>query len=193
MGRIAAFLVGLASAGCSYLGTAEKFNPADLDRESGWIAVKQVPLLLQEAEEDCGAAALAMALRHGQVPTSLEEVVRACPPEPGRGIKAGVLRDHARSRGFQAFLFHGRLSDVERELSHGRPVIVGLVKPYVNGGLTHFEVVVGIHLEKELVVTLDPARGWTRNGYSGFLAEWDPANRLTLVLLGPRESPSTSK
>ncbi len=193
MGRIAAFLVGLASAGCSYLGTAEGFDPADLDRESGWIAVKQVPLLLQEAEEDCGAAALAMALRHWQVPISLEEVVRACPPEPGRGIKAGVLRDYAHSKGLRAFLFHGRLADFERELSQGRPVIVGLVKPYVNGGLTHFEVVVGIHPEKEMVVTLDPARGWARNDYSGFLAEWDPASHLTLAILRPRESPSTPK
>lgn len=193
MGRIVAVLLALASAGCSYLGTAESFDPADLDRESGWIAVKAVPLVLQEAEEDCGAAALTMALRHSQVPTSLEEVVRACPPEPGRGIKAGVLRDYAHRKGLQAFVFPGGLSDFEKELSQGRPVIVGLVKPTVNGGITHFEVVVAIHPGKELVVTLDPARGWTRNGYPGFLAEWEPANRLTLAILRPRESPSASR
>jgi ABC-type bacteriocin/lantibiotic exporter with double-glycine peptidase domain len=193
VGRIAAVLVALASAGCSYLGTAESFNPVDLDRESGWITVKQVPLVLQEAEEDCGAAALTMALRHWQVPTSLEEVVRACPPEPDRGIKAGVLRDYAHRKGLQAFIFQGRLTDFEKELSQGRPVIVGLVKPYVNGGITHFEVVVGIHPEKEMVVTLDPARGWAKNGYSGFLTEWEPANRLTLAILRPRASPSASQ
>jgi ABC-type bacteriocin/lantibiotic exporter with double-glycine peptidase domain len=183
MGRIAAIVMALASAGCSYLGTAEDFDPADLDREDGWVAVKGVPVVLQKQDEDCGAAALAMALAFWQVPTSLEEVARECPPVPKEGIKAGALRDCARGKGLQSFLFHGAFSDFEKELSRGRPVLVGLVKPYVNGGLTHFEVVVGVHPRRQILVTLDPAHGWRRNTYEGFLAEWEPAGRLTLVLL----------
>jgi ABC-type bacteriocin/lantibiotic exporter with double-glycine peptidase domain len=191
MGRIAAILLALVSAGCSYLGTAEDFDPADLDREDGWIAVKGVPVILQKQDEDCGAAALAMALEYWRVPTSLEDVARECPPVPKDGIKAGALRDCAREKGLQPFLFHGAFTDFEKELSRGRPVIVGLIKPYVNGGLTHFEVVVGVHPRKEIVVTLDPAHGWRRNSYEGFLTEWEPARRLTLVLLKPPPDPAS--
>jgi ABC-type bacteriocin/lantibiotic exporter with double-glycine peptidase domain len=190
MVKIAAVLIALASAGCSYLGTAKTFDPADLDREDGWTAVKDVPVILQKADEDCGAAALAMALAYWRVPSSLEDVARECPPVPGEGIKAGALRACARDKGLQSFVFHGTFADFERELSRGRPVIVGLVKPYVNGGLTHFEVVVGIHPRKEVVVTLDPAHGWRQNGFAGFLTEWEPAGRLTLVLLKAPAAPS---
>jgi len=191
MVRIAAILTALASAGCSYLGTAESFDPADFEREAGWIAVKDVPVILQKKDEDCGAAALAMALAFWRVPSSLEEVTRKCPPVAGEGIKAGVLRACARDKGLQSFLFHGSFADFEKELSRGRPVIVGLIKPYVNGGLTHFEVVVGIHPRKEVVVTLDPAHGWRQNGYGGFLTEWESAECLTLVVLKAPPAPSS--
>jgi ABC-type bacteriocin/lantibiotic exporter with double-glycine peptidase domain len=190
MERIAAIIMAVASAGCSYLGTAESFDPADLE-DDGWIAVKDVPLVLQESDEDCGAAALAMALAHWGIASSLDDVARECPPVPGEGIKAGVLRACARDKGLQSFLIHGTFADFEKELSRGRPVIVGLVKPHVNGGLTHFEVVVGIHPRKEVVVTLDPAHGWRRNDFAGFLTEWEPAGRLTLVLLNASEPPSS--
>lgn len=191
MGRIAAIMMALMSAGCSYLGTAEDFDPAELDREDGWVTVKGVPVVRQEQDEDCGAAALAMALQYWSVPTSLEDVARECPPVPKDGIKAGALRECARSHGLQSFLFHGTFTDFEKELSRGRPVIVGLIKPYVNGGLSHFEVVVGLNPRKELVVTLDPANGWRRNSYEGFLMEWEPAKRLTLVLLKPSPDPGS--
>jgi len=188
MVRTALVLIGLSSAGCAYRGTAEGVDPADLQRESGWIRVEGVPLVLQRNQEDCGAAALAMALAYWRVPTSLEEVARDCPPEPGKGIKAGTLRDYARKKGLQAFLIEGNFADIQKELSRGRPLLVGLVKPYVNGGLTHFELVVGVHPGKEEVVTLDPARGWRKNGYAGFVTEWEPARRLTLVLLKPKDA-----
>ena len=184
MGRILIVLIGLASAGCStYLGTAEEVVPSTLAGEKGWVAVDGVPMVLQRQREDCGAAALAMALSYWGVPASLDRVVRDCPPEPGRGIKAGVLRDYARRQGLRAFLIQGNLDDLRKELSRGRPVIVGVVKPTSDGGLSHFEVVVGINPEAREVATLDPARGWTRNGYDGFVSEWEPAGRLTLVLL----------
>jgi ABC-type bacteriocin/lantibiotic exporter with double-glycine peptidase domain len=190
MVRLTVVLIGLASAGCSYLGTAERFDPADLEREPGWIRVDGVPVVLQREQEDCGAAALAMAFAFWRVPATLEDVARDCPPEPGQGIKAGTLRDYARRKGLQAFLIKGTFTDVHKELSRGRPLLVGLVKPYVNGGLTHFELIVGLNAEKKEVATLDPARGWRKNGFEGFLTEWEPSGRLTLVLLGPRGASS---
>lgn len=189
MRAVVPVLISLVAAGCSYRGTAEDADPADFDREAGWIVVRDIPVILQEAEEDCGAAAMAMALAHWRVPSSLEAIVRDCPPKEGEGIRAGALRDYARSLGLQAFLFHGTFPDFEQELSRGRPVMVGLVKPHVNGGLTHFELVVGLHPEKQVVATLDPARGLRRNSYAGFVSEWEPAGRLTLVMMKPPPSP----
>jgi ABC-type bacteriocin/lantibiotic exporter with double-glycine peptidase domain len=183
MRAFAAVLFSLSAAGCSYLGSAEDADPSDFEREDGWIAVRDVPVVLQQSEEDCGAATMAMALAYWGVPALLDTILEACPPKSGEGIKAGALRDYARSLGFQAFLFHGTISDFEKELSRGRPVVVGLVKPHVNGGLTHFELVVGVHRDRQLVATLDPARGWRRNSTAGFLAEWEPAGRLTLVMM----------
>ena len=39
-------------AGCSYLGQAREFDPSVLNRESGWVAVRTVAPVRQEAEED---------------------------------------------------------------------------------------------------------------------------------------------
>jgi hypothetical protein len=45
--------------------------------------------------------------------------------------------------------------------------------------------VVAIHPGLRKVVTLDPAAGWRENSYEGFVAEWQPAKRTTLVVLPP--------
>jgi ABC-type bacteriocin/lantibiotic exporter with double-glycine peptidase domain len=183
--RKLAILAGLAWAGCSYQGTARDFDPDSLAPDPGWIVLKDVPVLLQRADQDCGAAALAMALTMGGRRITLDEIARDCPPDPERGIRAGSLRDCARHLGFSAFLIHGRTDDIRKELAAGRPLIVGLVKPYASGKLTHFELVVGFHPERGTVLTIDPARGWRSNSLDGFLSEWDPAGRLTLVVLRP--------
>lgn len=183
--RTLAILAGLAVAGCTYHGTARDFDPGSLDSDEGWLVLKDVPVLLQRADQDCGAAALAMALTIEGRRITLEEIARTCPPDRERGIRAGSLRDCARRLGFSAFLIHGTLDDLRKELAAGRPLIVGLVKSYASGNLTHFELVVGFHPERGIVLTIDPARGWRSNQVDGFLSEWDPAGRLTLVLLRP--------
>ena len=168
----------LAVAGCSYLGSARDFDPAELD--ASWIAVKGVPVVLQEAEKDCGAAALAMVLTFWGRTTTIGEVLAGCEAGP-EGIKARELRDYAARRKVKGFVIPGTFEILERELGKGHPVIVGLVKPHVKGAITHYEVVVGLHREKGAVVTLDPAHGWRRNSREGFVEEWTPAKNITLV------------
>jgi ABC-type bacteriocin/lantibiotic exporter with double-glycine peptidase domain len=182
-GRLAsvACLAGVL-AGCAYTGTATDFDPAILRTESGWLAVPDVPLVRQETREDCGAAALAMVLAYWKEPASLDEIRSECAPVPERGIKAGDLRQFARKKGLHAFLFHGQTQDLVHELEQRRPILIGLVKPYVTGSFTHYEVVAGLHPERRIVVTLDPARGWRQNSIEGFLAEWEPAGRPTFVM-----------
>ena len=173
----------ILSAGCAGAGTARDFDPSELKRSSAWIAIKDVPVIRQESSEDCGAAALSMVLTYWKVPTSIDDVLKTCNVAPGRGIMAGELRDFARLKGMKAYLIQGELADLKRELSQGRPVLVGRVKPYRSGALTHYEVVVGLHPGKGLILTIDPANGWRQNSLEDFLGQWGAAGRLTLVVL----------
>lgn len=184
-----ALALAVAAQGCSYLGSARDFDPGALKAEPGWIAVDGMELTRQESREDCGIAALGMVLRRYGRNVPAEDLAKACPVEPGAGSRAGQMRDFARSQGLEAYLFHGDLADFTTELRRGHPVIVGLVKRYASGAVTHYEVAVAIHPERRRLVTLDPANGWRSNSYEGFLEEWDPAKRLTLVVFPP-ERPS---
>jgi len=174
-----AVLIGAATACSSYRGSARAFSPAALE-SPGWIAVRGVHFLPQDAESDCGAAAIAMVVGYwtGAAPPTLAAALR---PAPARGITAGRLRAFARDHGLLAFLIQGQIDDLVHELEHGRPVLVGLVKPQRKGVYTHYEVVVAVHLGQRIVVTLDPAEGWRQNSFDGFRAEWEPASRLTLI------------
>lgn len=167
-----------------YTGAARPADPGILD-EPGWAAIRNVPDLRQADEKDCGAAALAMVLAHLKRPLSVEEIRRACPPDPDPEIAVDKLRDLARSRGLQSWRIEGTLNLLLTELEAFRPVIVGMVKPFHGGAVTHYEVVVGIHRDRRDVVTLDPARGLTVTTWRGFVSEWDPAMRLMLVVAPP--------
>jgi len=177
----AAALVAASTLPACYVGWAQPFEPAELRRGKSWVAAPHVPLVKMRSLTDCGAAALAMVLGHWKLPVSVDDVVRALPVPKGRGIPAGKLRDFAKQRGLNAFLFHGRLQDLYRELQKKRPVLVGLKKPVMVASLAHYEVVVAINREKRIVVTLDPAHGWRQNSFRRFLEEWEAAARLTLV------------
>ena len=173
----------IALAGCGYMGSARPIDPAQFDLDPGWVTVKDVRFQPQKSDNDCGAASLAMVLTHWNIPSTPEEIAAACPLSE-EGSRAGSLRDLVRDRGLRGFLIHGTLDDLDKELTARRPVIVGLVKPYINGGMTHYEVVVAINPTKKLVATLDPARGPRQNTYEGFLQEWEPARNLTLIVIG---------
>ena len=189
--RIAPTVLILLCSGCGYLGTARSFDPAELDQDPGWISVRGLDPVRQETQEDCGAAALAPILAHWGLAIDRADIVRACPPVADRGIRAGDLRDFARGQGLTAYLFPGRPDDLKRELSEGRPVVVGLVKPYANGGMAHYELIAALHPEQGRVVSIDPSEGWRVNTMAGFLAEWNAADRVTLVILAPRWNATT--
>ena len=184
-------LAALTAACTGYTGSARDFSPARLSSEPGWVALRGVPLERQVEEADCGAAAIAMVIAYwtGAAPRAIAAALR---PAPERGIAAGRMRDLARRRGLAAFIVRGELADLEREIAAGRPVVVGLVKPHGKRVLTHYEVVVGLHRQKKLVVTLDPASGWRENAVGAFLAEWDPSKRLALVVSARDVHPRTT-
>jgi ABC-type bacteriocin/lantibiotic exporter with double-glycine peptidase domain len=169
-----------AAAGCStYTGSAKTLQPRELRKETGWLAVEGVPLLRQADEHDCGPTALSMVLAYWQPkqPRALD----ALPKD--RKVTVKELRDFARSRGFTAFVVAGKPDDLVYELDHGRPAIVGVAKSTVQGTVTHYEVVVGMHRDSRRVATLDPAAGWRQNSFAGFLSEWEATGRVLLVLV----------
>ena len=177
------FVVALAAAACtSYRGTARPTTPAKLAAEPGWILLRDVPYVAQRGESECGAAAIAMIVAYWTKRTP-ESIVAAFRPVPERGLAAVRLRDYARAQGLASFVIAGTLDDLQRELEAGRPVIVGLTKPMSKDKvIDHYEVVVGLHRGRRLVVTLDPSEGWQQNAIDGFASEWKGARFTTVVV-----------
>ncbi len=188
---VAAVLSG--ATGCSsYRGTARDTSAAQLAREPGWVLIENVPFVAQEGETECGAAAIGMMIAYwtGDDARAIRDGFR---PVPATGLAAGVLRDRARERGLAAYVIEGKLDDLARELRGGRPVLVGLRKPQTRDrALDHFEVLVGVHQDRQLVVTLDPAHGWRQNSVTGFFREWKLGGHVTLVMSKPPAALPTS-
>jgi len=177
--------LALAAPAC-YTGSAHSL-PANsvsaLAHDPEWRIVRDVPFVAQQTTSDCGPAALAMVLAHFGAPP-------ATTPELARGdVRAGTLRDVARSRGLEAYVVSGTFDDLFTQVARGRPVLVGLAKPMAfTGGraLAHYEVVVGVNRAKRLILSLDPAVGLRENTLEGFAREWAPTKQVTIVFLGAR-------
>ena len=179
---ILALLACVVPSGC-YLGSAKNTRLADLAGDDGWEFVEGVPAVRQAANEDCGAAALAMVLGYWKRPVTRDGIIAANPPAPDRGIKAAALRDFARQQGMQAFVIQGQLADLDREVHWHRPVLVGVMKRYGRRAYSHYEVVVGINRKDQRILTIDPAHGPRVNSSEGFATEWAAAGQVTLVVL----------
>jgi ABC-type bacteriocin/lantibiotic exporter with double-glycine peptidase domain len=186
-GRAAAVAVALVGlTGCASLGgRARSLDPARLTAEPGWIVAAPTPEVRQQASQDCGAASLAMIAGRWHVPLSVDVAVAALPPPTPQGTRLGDLRDVARARGLKAFAIAGDRETLVRELGLGRPVIVGLFIPAGLGRVkSHYEVMVAANMAKEEFVTIDPASGWRVRTWADLDAEWLPAGRPALVVVG---------
>lgn len=183
--RLAALLATLvAAAGGCYCGTARSVRLTDVAHESGWVIVRDVPMIRQESEHDCGAAALAMVLAHWGVPDVAPQIRRSIVRTDPRGASAGDLRRFARDKGLRAYLISGRDADLTREIEAQRPVLVGLFQRYTgHRALSHYEVVVGINPSTHRLLLLDPGRGPREDEIGSFDHEWQDAGRLTLVIV----------
>jgi predicted double-glycine peptidase len=183
---IGTLLVPLAlsftQVGC-HLGSLRTGVTPTRSVDSGWLLVPGVPLVTQRERADCGAAALAMVLRFWQ-PAMSNETVRASvgTVDEQKGIAAGRLREIARDRGLQAFLIQATFEDLVREVSQGRPVIVGTLQIEGKRGYPHYEVVVGVNPRDREVLTADPAEGWRERDLDDFEPLWRPSKRLALVM-----------
>lgn len=176
--RFAIALVGLLGSACvSYRGSAVVVDPPIL--QPGLVLVANAEFEAQSGDIDCGPTALRVALRRLGAEVPVEAI-----PLGDDGATMQSLRDAARSVGCQAFVVRGTLADFGNHLAKGRSLVVGMHKPFTDGVHRHYEVVVGFHARDQYVLTVDPARGFTRIDVPGFLAEWEPAG-CPLLLIAP--------
>jgi ABC-type bacteriocin/lantibiotic exporter with double-glycine peptidase domain len=188
-------LGGLGDLGChSYSGGARAVDPARVTVGEGWIVAGPPPALRQRGPIDCGPTALAMVAQRWDVPLSRDAAIAALPEPPPEGASLGDLRDLARRRGLSAFAIAADRATLERELRAGRPVLLGLHAPYGDRYVqSHYEVLVATRSDEAgggaSFVTIDPARGWRRRSWEDLDAEWRPAGRPALVVLGRAAAP----
>jgi ABC-type bacteriocin/lantibiotic exporter with double-glycine peptidase domain len=189
--RPVALLVGLtlalAATACqlSYTGGARPVRPEALG--AGWYTAPATQVVRQQNETDCGLAALAMVASAWGRHWSVADLDHQLPPS-AKGVKLGDLRDLARARGFEAYAIAGTTADLTRELSHGRPVVLGLMLPYDRTrNASHYEVAVAVHPGDGAVVTIDPATGeWRQRSRQVLDVEWKAAGFATLVVVADR-------
>ncbi len=171
-----------ACTGCaSYAGGAKPIDPSRL-REPGWISAGPMTVIRQRRLLDCGAAALAMVAERWNVTVTVDDP--AFPAPSANGLRLGDLRTVARGHGLIAFAITADRATLDHELRAGRPIIVGLLRPYTrNEAVSHYEVVVAARGDE--IVTLDPATGWRVRSWAALDAEWRLAAYPALVVLGP--------
>ncbi len=179
----AVLAVSLASA--CYRGGGRPLDRASLEVDPGWIALPGVPEVLQEKERDCGAAAVAMLLGYWGISVKQEEIRAASLLPETAALSAGFLRDYLRGRGLRTYLIKGTVADLEAELKAKRPVLVGVIKPYLTTSYAHYQVVIGLNPASRRVAVLDPADGWREYPLDAFTAEWNAAGAVTLVASQP--------
>jgi ABC-type bacteriocin/lantibiotic exporter with double-glycine peptidase domain len=153
--------------------------------DPGWIALPGVPEVQQQKERDCGAAAAAMLLGYWGITVKQEEIRAASLLPETAALSAGFLRDYLRGRGLRTYLIKGTLTDLETELRAKRPVLVGVIKPYLTTSYAHYQVVIGLNPASRRVAVIDPADGWRDYPLDAFNAEWTAAGAVTLVASQP--------
>ena len=100
------------------------------------------------------------------------------------GLLLSDLRTAAKAHGLVAFAITADRATLDHELRAGRPIIVGLLRPYSQReAISHYEVVVAERGDQ--FVTLDPGAGWRVRTWAELEREWKLANYPALVVLGP--------
>jgi ABC-type bacteriocin/lantibiotic exporter with double-glycine peptidase domain len=143
----------------------------------------RVPFFKQQ-KNGCGAASVAMVLHywghHGQAESSPDprEVYRALYDTNRKAIPLASMRHYVEDFEFRAFTLRGRWDDLDRHLSRGRPIIVGL-RPSRKKGI-HFAVLVGI--DGDRLWLNDPTRKKPhRMRRSDFEQQWQLAENWLLL------------
>ena len=170
-------LVGLVSAG----------GPPTI-----WL---DVPFVKQE-KGGCGAASVAMVIEYWFDKQGHTAGDSADPAHirnrlysrAAGGIYGAAMANYFRERNFRTFTFRGKWSDLEQQLSKGRPLIL-MLKPEHHAPL-HYVVMTGLDPGERLVEINDPAqRKLLKVDWSSFEKSWNAAGNWTLLAVPEQAVP----
>ncbi len=170
---------------CMALGVAGGSVVFATDPPALWIDVPYV----EQTKEGCGSAVIAMVMQYwakqtGQAEsaeTDAAKIQELLYSREQSGIPASAMESYFRKHGYQTYAFRGDWSDLETDLTKGRPLIVSLKASGEHGPL-HYAVIVGIDAARGYVFLNDPAVGkMLRISREGFESEWKLANNWTLL------------
>jgi ABC-type bacteriocin/lantibiotic exporter with double-glycine peptidase domain len=183
--RVVALITLIAACTVPYKGGARAVHPTQLG--AGWVRAVDTPVIKQKHRTDCGLAALAMVGGAWGRSWSVDELAHHVKAGEN-GIKLGVLRNLAREHGLEAYTIRATRADLKFELSHGRPVLLGLMLPHErNASRSHFEVAIALNTNDGTIITIDPATGdWMRRSPDALDAEWKAAGYAALVVTGDK-------
>ena len=146
------------------------------------VSLLDVPYVPQ-TKDTCGAASLAMVMRHWNKDVSHDEIARRLRTPALKGILGSHLEAFARERGLVAIAYAGDGAQLRDYLDKGRPLIVawGLGRDRF-----HNVVVVGHDPETRAFIVHDPAVGASRRvDAPEFETRWAAAGHWTLLVLPP--------
>ncbi len=181
MRKLALAIVFATGCQLAYTGGAKPVAAIALD--ATWVRAAPTPVVRQANETDCGLAALAMVAGAWGKHWPVGELAATMPPGD-KGVKLSVLRDYARAHGLEAYALAATPADLQRELTAGRPVVLGLMLPYdMKRNQSHYEVAIAFRPTDGTVITIDPATGkWMKRPSKVLEAEWNAANHAALVV-----------
>lgn len=150
-------------------------------QDTGAVRLLDVPFVPQSPAL-CGGAAVSMVLRFWGAKSVRATDFASLVASDGAGIRAVVLEQAVRERGWNAWPVAGGMTGLAECLTRGRPVIA-LID---DSGATHHYVVV-VALTEDRVCLHDPARGPFRLvDRAAFERAWAAAGEWALLVL-PRE------
>lgn len=150
-----------------------------------WI---DVPFVAQTTD-GCGSASISMVMRYWDLKegraiapdANAQHIQATLFSRDAGGIFASSMREYFQKSGYNAFAFHGRWSDFERQLALGRPLIAGIQASGSHGPL-HYVVVVGIDPARNYLFLNDPAQQkMLRISREGFESEWRATGNWILL------------
>ncbi len=118
--------------------------------------------VLQDDLKDCGVCSLLSIIKyyHGNVS---KEYLRELTKTTKDGVSALNLLQGARELGFEAYGIKGKIKDLNDKVL---PVIAHII---VDNKYPHFVVVYKINYQKNQVLIMDPAIGFTKYSFSNFI------------------------
>jgi ABC-type bacteriocin/lantibiotic exporter with double-glycine peptidase domain len=178
--------IRLAGTAVALLLCAGLLESAAAQQSPGvWL---DVPFVKQQTD-GCGSASIAMVmqywLRQQNQPAGpgadAGQIQRILYSQPAHGIYASDLEHYLQQHGFQTYAFRGDWDTLRHHLEKGRPLIVAL-KPGSGNTPLHYEVVVGLEGDRDLLLANDPAgRKLLKQDWPAFESQWTATGKWTLL------------